>query len=277
LGPVTNVKAKLLFFVSLLGILLIISTPVVSSVFVNLISPTETVPLSSSPAEVLMGPWPAGKIGPAIIDHTLQPYNTTIFHVNVTGVSDLFTWQVNMTWDPSILNVSSIIPGEFLALSENQTSSEVLGLVIDFTNNAEGYTGMAESILGEVSGITGEGRLVSIEFLVVGYGSTDLNITASGTLPTMLLNSTGDSMAFTTILVTQYFTAGYFRNKGPGDVDGDYYVGAGDASVLYLKYGVSIGNPIYDREADFDYDGYIGAGDASVLYLKYGKTYPPWP
>jgi len=272
LGPVTNVKAKLLFFVSLLGILLIISTPVVSSVFVNLISPTETVPLSSSPAEVLMGPWPAGKIGPAIIDHTLQPYNTTIFHVNVTGVSDLFTWQVNMTWDPSILNVSSIIPGEFLALSENQTSSEVLGFVIDFTNNAEGYTGMAESILGEVSGITGSGRLVSVEFLVVGYGSTDLTISLTGTLPTTLLNSTvlPDGQPGTISFVK---TDGYFRNKYAGDTDGDKDIDFEDFMAFlwsYLKTSVQSG---YDREADFDFDGDTDFEDFMDFLANYLKTF----
>jgi len=264
---------KLLLFVSLLGILLIISAPLVSSVLVNLISPTETVPLSSSPAEVLMGPWPAGTIGPSVIDHTLQPYNTTTFHVNVTGVTDLYTWQVNITWDPSVLNVSSIIPGEFLALSDNQTSSEVLGgVVIDFTNNAEGYTGMAESILGDISGISGEGRLVSIEFLVVGYNSTDLTISLTGTLPTTLLNSTvmPDGQPG---IISFVKTDGYFRNKYAGDTDGDKDVDFEDFMIFLGSYLKTSVHPFYDREADFDYDGDTDFEDFMDFLGNYLKTF----
>lgn len=267
MGPVTNVKVKLTLFVSLLGILLIISTPLVNSVFVNLMNPTEMVPLSSSPAEVLMGPWPASYMGPAVIDHTLQPYNTTTFHVNVTGVTDLYTWQVNITWDPSILNVSSIIPGEFLALSENQTSSEALGgVVINFTNNAEGYTGMAESILGNISGISGEGRLVSIEFLVVGYGSTDLFIKVTGTLQTVLLNSTGGA-------ITYDKTDGYFRNTYAGDTDGDKDVDFDDFNTFLGSYLKTSANPGYDLEADFDYDGDTDFDDFGMFLGNYLKTF----
>ena len=273
MGLLTNVKVKLVLFVSLLGILLIISTPLVNSVFVNLINPTETVPLSSSPAEVLMGPWPASYMGPAVIDDTLQPYNTTTFHVNVTGVTDLYTWQLNITWDPSILNVSSIIPGEFLALSDNQTSSEALGgVVINFTNNAEGYTGMAESILGDVLGITGSGRLVSIEFLVVGYNSTDLTISLTGTLPTTLMNSTvlPDGQPG---IISFVKTDGYFRNKYAGDTDGDKDVDFDDFNAFLGSYLKTSAMPGYDLEADFDYDGDTDFDDFGMFLGNYLKTF----
>jgi len=269
---------KLVLFVSLLGILLIISTPLVNSVLVNLINPTETVPLSSSPANLSVDPWPAGTIGPAIISDTLQPYNTTTFHVNVTGVTDLFTWQINMTWDPSILNVSILTAGEFLlrTTSDNGTASLQIGSVINVTDYVQGYSGMAESVLGNASGISvsGSGRLVSIEFVVVGYGSTDLNVTISGTLPTMLLNSTGDSMAFTTTLVPPYFTAGYFRNKYPADIDGDWDCDFDDFLAFAAAYLTTSASPYYDREADSDYDGNVDFDDFLVFAANYLSTFP---
>ncbi len=76
---------------------------------------------------------------------------------------------------------------------------------------------MDESVLGGVPGINGNGRLFSIEFLVTGYGSTDLTISLTGDLTIALLNSThhihGETLSFTK-------TDGYFRNKFPGDIDG---------------------------------------------------------
>ena len=193
--------------------------------------------------------------------------------MNISEVTDLFSWQINMSWDQSILNVSRIIAGEFLlrTASENRTAAYQLGYVINATDNAGGYTGMGESILGEVLGISGNGTLVSVEFLVTGYGSTDLTISLTGTLATTLLNSTygahGETISFTN-------TDGYFRNKYPGDVDGDKYVGSADFSVLAGAYGSSSGQPAYDREADFDLDGYVGSADFSVLAGNYGKSFP---
>jgi hypothetical protein len=67
---------------------------------------------------------------------------------------------------------------------------------------------------------------------------------------------------------------GYFRNKHPGDVDGDKYVGSADFSRLAGAYGVIIGDSAYDREVDFDLDGYIGSADFSALAGNYGKTFP---
>jgi hypothetical protein len=264
LGSVNKVKVKLLLLFSLLGVLLVISTSVISSVFVKLISPSGTVPtssISSNSTTVFVVP-------PYIINEALQSGSTFTVHVNISDVTDLFTWNINMSWDPSILNVNNLTAGEFLAGSVNQTSSEALGgVVINSTDNAEGYTSMAESILGDVSGETGSGRLVSIEFLVVGYGSTDLNISVSGTLPTVLLNSIGDSLAFNA-------TGGYFRNKFPGDIDGDKDVDPTDFFAFAASYLKVSGQPGYNREADFDLDGDVDPTDFFAFAANYLKTFP---
>ena len=286
MGPVTNVKAKLLFFVSLLGILLIISTPLVNSVFVNLTSPTETVPLSST-ATVFVDP-------SFIFNDTCQSGSTFTVRVNVSDVVDLYTWQVNMSWDPSILNVSSLTAGEFLlqTASADKTASFQIGSVINATDNVEGYTGMAESILGDVSGITGNGTLVSIEFLVVGYGESNLTINVVGTLSTMLIESTNSSIEFTTV-------DGFFRNRfisdirgpeGPpgfyppdGTVDGrDYsFIGAAFGTVSTDPEWETLNYKIADTRGPFEDppgsgfyapDGVVDGRDYSYCGAEFGKT-----
>ncbi len=264
---------KLLGSIALLSVLVIVSffsgfvVGDVSKVFFGASpAPPTANPASSSTSLVFVHP-------AAISDETLQLGSYLEVSVNISDVTDLFAWQVNMSWDPSILSVNRIIAGEFLlrASPAANTSSSPhpygLGFVINDTNNAAGYTAMGESVLGGVPGISGDGTLVSIEFLVTGYGSTSLTISLTGNLATTLLNSSSGTLSFTT-------TDGYFRNKYPGDVDGDKYVGSGDFSVLAGAYGSSLGDPAYNREADFDLDGYIGSGDFSALAGNYGKTFP---
>ena len=135
-----------------------------------------------------------------ILNESLQSGSNFTVHVNVSDVTDLFTWQIHMTWNSSILNVSRIIPGEFLARSVDDTSSEALGgVVINSTDNGQGFSLFAESILANVTGITepGNGTLVSVEFLVLDYGWSNLAISVSGDFPTTLLDSDGSSIAFT--------------------------------------------------------------------------------
>jgi len=254
LGSVNDVKVKLLLLFSLLGILLVISAPFATSIFVNLMSSSAT----SSTTTVFVDPL-------NLINETLQAGSKFTVHVNVSDVNDLFTWQVNMSWDSSILNVSRIIPGEFLARADNQTSSEALGgVVINSTDNAQGYGLFAESILGDVAGISGNGSLVSIEFLVVDYGSTDLNISVSGTLPTVLLDSAGGT-------ITYNKTDGYFSNKILGDIDGDGDVDGFDFGTFALAFGSEKGEPRYNPEADLDHDGDIDGFDFGTFALNFGR------
>jgi hypothetical protein len=83
-----NVKVKLLLLFSLFGVLLVISAPVIGSVFVDLTSSSATVSTSST-ATVFVDPV-------AILNESLQSGSTFTVYVNVSDVNDLFTWQVNM-------------------------------------------------------------------------------------------------------------------------------------------------------------------------------------
>jgi len=209
-----------------------------------------------------------------VLDPGYQIGDTFTVHVNISDVTDLFTWQINLGWDPDILNMSNIIAGEFLARAyPENTSSEELGWVVNSTDYAIGYSASAETILGNVTGITEEdiGRLVSIEFLIVGYGWTDLNISLSGTLPTTLLDSNGSNMTFTTV-------DGYFSNKIIGDVDGDGDVDWVDFSDFAWAYGskgppqVLTPDPKYNRQADLDLDGDVDWVDFSDFAWNYGRS-----
>jgi len=263
-------RKKLFILAALLSTILIISVVFSSGVIdiSNLLLGGSTA--SSAEPAVLSTP---SVFGETLADSSKQSGSTVQIDVNITGVIDLFAWQLNVSWDQSLLNLVNAYGGEFLnrvsppAYTSSSPAPNGLGFVINVTDNANGYSALGESILGGVPGITGDGQLVSLEFLVVGYGSTNLTIETSGTLPTTLLESALG-------IITSDTTDGYFRNKYPGDVDGDKYVGSADFDKLALAYGNWYWQPLYDRETDFDLDGLIGSADFDVLAVNYGITFP---
>lgn len=202
-----------------------------------------------------------------IVDETLQAGSKFVVRVNVSDMLDLFTWHVKISWDNAILNVSETTYGEFLARTESPsgTSSDVANITGVF--NDVGYAWAAETILGEYSGINGNGSLVSIEFLVVGYGSTSLNINITDPLETTLINSTDSKIAFTTV-------DGYFRNKIQGDANGDGTVDIFDIGTISAHWypGPPVGPLGYDREADFNLDEAVDIFDIGITSANWGSS-----
>ena len=215
-------------------------------------------------------------------------------YVNISAVTDLFAWQVNITWNPAILNITRIVSyGDFLARTASPDGTSRIYDIMAASNET-GYAAIAESILGDYSGITGNGQLVIVEFEIVGYGWTDLTVGVSGTLPSTLLDSVGASITFDRVLVPIFPSDGYFRNVIPGDMtdntpgvlpdnpDGD--VDGFDLGAFADAYGTSFGQPKYNHLGDLTDDtpgvppdlpdGDIDGFDLGVFADNYGRSLP---
>jgi len=244
-------RKRIISVVLLLPVMLIVSG-VLASGFVegplsNILSST-VVPLSPGTEVSVYPRW-------VIKDYTLLPVNSKfVVHVNISDVTDLFAWQLNITWNKAILNASRIVTGGnftyilYQTTSVNKTASFKLNnWVINKTDYAKGQTSAADTILDNRPSATGvtnssRNRMVSIEFKVVGYGKTALTISKTGTLATTLLNSARVSIVFTK-------TDGYFDNRIPGDISGsagvpDRTVDGWDLSLLRTTFMTS--NPNAD-------------------------------
>lgn len=102
---------------------------------------------------------------------TVNQGDTFFLDINITGVTDLYGFQFDLSYDPSILLANDISEGAFLASSGNQT----LFLPGDMSTpgNIAFNIGL---ILGGVPGATGDGTLARVSFTAASGGSSSLSL-----------------------------------------------------------------------------------------------------
>jgi len=266
-----RIRKRTLCFAALLSLTLVVPVAFNPGLFdiskLSYTSSTTRLNQTDSTATVLVDPNKIVK--DYLLDPGYQIGDKFQVHINVSDVPDLYTWNVNMIWNPAMLNFTGIVAyGDFLAQTTSPYGTSRIVNIAN-VNNETGTAVVAESILGEYPGISGNGRLVTVEFLIVGYGWTDLTISVAANLPTQLLNSTGDNMSFTT-------DGGYFRNTLRGDVNGDGEVNIIDASGVSAHWypGPPIGPLGYGREADINDDREVNILEVSIVSANWNRIVP---
>jgi hypothetical protein len=134
-------------------------------------------------------------------------------------------------------------------------------------NYTAGTASIAETILGDVTGITGGGRLVTLEFEILAYGYGYIGVSSAGEMPTILLDSTGVEGSFTT-------ADGYFRNGIFGDATLDRIVDVFDILAVKSRWGRTPASPDWIREYDVYDDGIIDVFDILTVKANWGRTAP---
>jgi Cohesin domain len=140
--------------------------------FVGGISTVDATIVSLSPASAAIG-----GIG-----------GTVHLKVDISDVTDLYAFQFDLSFDPSILSALTITEGSFLASGGG--TSFIPGTIDDLTGV---ITFTANALSGPVSGVNGSGHLADIEFeaLLLGTSAVTLsNVT--------LLDSLSADIAATT-------------------------------------------------------------------------------
>ena len=93
--------------------------------------------------------------------------------VNISGVSDLYAFQFDLSYDPSIIHVTSLSEGAFLPAGG---STFFLPGSID---NALGTLSMtADSLAGAIPGLSGSGQLAVVRFAVLASGISPLTLSS---------------------------------------------------------------------------------------------------
>jgi len=112
--------------------------------------------------------------------------------ISVSNVNNLYGWEIKMRWNATILDTVNVTEGSFLK-SGGDT------FFANQTNNAVGFVLVDCTLLGNVSGVSGSGTLVTIQFYVKESGECILDL-----YDTKLISTSEQPIAHTV-------TDGYFK------------------------------------------------------------------
>jgi general secretion pathway protein D len=89
--------------------------------------------------------------------------------VTVSDVVDLYAWEIELSWEPSLLGAISVVEGTFLK-SGGDT------FFIYSWSDTQGHILVDCTLIGQIVGVNGSGVLATVTFLVLGVGETPLDL-----------------------------------------------------------------------------------------------------
>lgn len=109
----------------------------------------------------------AGTVSISPAATTVSAGQTFSVDVRIDDVANLYSFQFDIGYDPTLLNALQIVQGPFM-----QDADWLAGAI----DNTSGYIPFAGSLIGPLPGITGSGVLATIDFLAVGTGTGSVSI-----------------------------------------------------------------------------------------------------
>jgi general secretion pathway protein D len=122
--------------------------------------------------------------------------NTFAVPVSVSGVSDLYAYQFDLSYDPSALQLLSINEGQLL-----QSAGSTFFIPGTIDNTAGTATSIADSRVGMIPGASGDGDLAIFDFKALSIGTSTLTLSNM-----ILLDSSLNPIAFITANGTSYLS-----------------------------------------------------------------------
>ncbi|MGD8565576.1 MAG: cohesin domain-containing protein [Candidatus Bathyarchaeota archaeon] len=104
--------------------------------------------------------------------------------IEVNGVTDLYTWQVLMTFNSSELVVTNAYPGRFFEID--------YPFFLNATDIGEGKLLLGGTLSGDIPGESGSGTLATVVFgyLTPEYKEPEISFNEKGFFQTLLIDST---------------------------------------------------------------------------------------
>jgi hypothetical protein len=104
---------------------------------------------------------------------TVTPGDTFTVDVNISGAADLYAFQLDLAFDPTLLEATSVSEGSFLDGGVPGITFFVPG-TIDNTGGTVSFN--ADSLIGPPPGVTGDGTLLVFDFTALNPGTSALSI-----------------------------------------------------------------------------------------------------
>jgi hypothetical protein len=206
-----------------------------------------------------------------------SPINQT-FQVDVyingnASVTNVWGWSLGITWSASVLQLTKITEGSYLA---NEGATLFLPGVID---NVDGLVlgGISDAYDSYMAASASSGVLATLTFNITSYdyglGNSIISLTA-GT-PATLLNSAYPHQAITPVILNN---ASYSWYRILGDINGDGTVDIYDAILLAAAFGSTPGASNWNPDAKLTDPTITGPDiniyDAIVLAADFGQSNP---
>lgn len=108
---------------------------------------------------------------PPVVEET--PYGSFLITVNIAEAPDTYAWTISLSWDPDLLELAYIAPGDFLEgifVYDGGSLDEA---------NLEGHIMIGCSLLGDptiVPWVSGDGTLCNLGFIAQAEGSCVLDL-----------------------------------------------------------------------------------------------------
>lgn len=138
---------------------------------------------------------------PSIIDTELDPGETFSVNATIANVTDLYTWQVKLYYNPEIINCTRArYPSGHVFDGQN-----VIPVKASIEEN---YVMIGMSLMGAETTFNGSGVLATFQFNVTGTGSSEIIFSRPLGEKTFLWDSNLEDMEFTA-------EDGFFANRPP--------------------------------------------------------------
>jgi len=182
--------------------------------------------------------------------------NTFTISINVSGVVDLYGWEFKLRWNSTLLDVAGVTEGAFLKQGGNT-------FFANKTDNVNGYVLVDCTLIGDISGVTGDGILAIVEFHIENDGETSLDIydsTLVSSLEQPIIHQSTDGY-------------GYFTFVLLGDTNEDGTVDIYDVVTVAIAFGSKPGDTNWNPDADVaEPYGEIDIYDVVTVTMDFGKT-----
>jgi hypothetical protein len=96
--------------------------------------------------------------------------DTFAVDVDVTGITDLYAFQFDLSFDPTLLSAVSVVEGGFLP---SGGATFFIPGSIDSVGGTVAAT--ADTLIGAIPGVTGDGTLAEFEFTALAPGTSALS------------------------------------------------------------------------------------------------------
>lgn len=112
-----------------------------------------------------------------------SPGDTFTVSIDISSVADCYAWEVEIAWEPELLELVSVTEGPFLASGGSTFFASTVDQIF-------GEAMFGATLFGPIPGVSGDGVLASVEFLVQEAGKCDLPFLRSELVDSALVDIT---------------------------------------------------------------------------------------